>query len=48
MTDPITLPITHDPDDLPRVGDVYEGREVVDRAESNDGRSVTLWFAEET
>lgn len=48
MTDAITLPITHDPDDLPRVGDVYENREVVDRAESNDGRSVTLWFAEET
>lgn len=47
-TDSVTLAITHDPDDLPRVGDVYEGREVVDRAESNDGRSVTLWFAEET
>jgi len=46
--DSVTLPITHDVDDLPRVGDVYEGREVVDRADSNDGRSVTLWFAEAT
>ena len=48
MTDPITVPITHHPDDLPRLSDDYERREVVDRAESNDGRSVTLWFAEET
>lgn len=50
MTDPITLPITHDPDDLPRVGDVYvhEGREriIVDRADSDDGAAVTLWFKE--
>lgn len=44
--DSVTLPITHDADDLPRVGDVYEGREVVDRADSDDGRSVTLWLAE--
>ncbi len=46
MNDRVTLPITHDADDLPRVGDVYEGREVVDRADSDDGRSVTLWIAE--
>jgi len=46
--DRVALPITHDPEDAPRIGDVYECREVVDRAESNDGRSVTLWFAEET
>ena len=45
MNDRVTLPITHDADDLPRVGDVYEGREVVDRAFSDDGRSVTLWLA---
>jgi len=45
-TDTITLPITHDPDDAPRIGDVYEGREVVDRAFSDDGATVTLWFAE--
>jgi len=44
--DSVTLPITHDADALPRVGDVYEGREVVDRADSDDGRSVTLWFKE--
>ena len=48
MTDAITLAITHDADDLPRVGDVYEGREVVDRAFSDDGATVTLWFAEAT
>jgi len=44
--DSVTISITHDADDLPRVGDIYEGREVVDRADSDDGRSVTLWFAE--
>ena len=48
MTDAITLPITHDPDDAPRIGDAYvhEGREriIVDRAHSNDGATVTLWF----
>lgn len=42
----ITLTITHDPDDLQRVGDVYEGRVIVDRVEASDGRSVTLWLAE--
>jgi hypothetical protein len=51
-TDTITLPITHDPDDAPRIGDAYvhEGREriIVDRAFSDDGRSVTLWLAEAT
>lgn len=40
-----------DPDDAPRIGDVYvrEGREriIVDRAFSDDGSSVTLWFEEE-
>ena len=46
MTDPITLPITHDADDLPRVGDVYDGRTIVDRADSDDGATVTLWFEE--
>jgi hypothetical protein len=45
-TDSVTLAITHDADALPRVGDVYEGRAVVDRADSDDGRSVTLWFKE--
>jgi len=49
VTDAITLPITHDPDDAPRIGDVYvhDGRErtIVDRAFSDDGRSVTLWLA---
>lgn len=50
MTDATTLPITHDPDDAPRIGDTYahEGRErvIVDRAFSDDGSSVTLWFKE--
>ena len=50
MTDTTTLPITHDPDDAPRIGEsyVHEGRErtIVDRADSDDGRSVTLWFEE--
>ncbi len=45
MTDAITLPITHDPDDAPRIGESYEGRTIVDRAFSDDGRSVTLWLA---
>ena len=44
-TDTITLPITHDPDDAPRIGESYEGRTIVDRAFSDDGRSVTLWLA---
>lgn len=44
----ITLTITHDPDDLQRVGDVYEGRVIVDRVEASDGSAVTMWFAEET
>ena len=48
MTDTITLPITHDPDDAPRIGDVYEGRTIVDRAFSDDGATLTLWFEEST
>lgn len=43
-TDSVTLPITHDPDDAPRIGDVYDGRIIVDRAYSDDGATVTLWF----
>ncbi len=46
MTDHITLPITHDPDDAPRIGDVYEGCIIVDRAFSDDGATLTLWFEE--
>ena len=46
MTDHITLPITHDPDDAPRIGDAYEERTIVDRAFSDDGATLTLWFAE--
>jgi len=42
------LPITHDPDDAPRIGENYthEGREriIVDRAYSDDGATLTLWF----
>ena len=45
-TDTITLPITHDPDDAPRIGDVHGGRTIVDRAFSDDGATLTLWFAE--
>jgi len=48
--DSVTLPITHDPDDAPRIGDVYvhDGRErtIVDRAYSDDGATLTLWFEE--
>jgi len=47
-TDHITLPITHDPDDAPRIGENHEGRTIVDRAFSDDGATVTLWFAEAT
>ena len=46
MTDHITLPITHD--DAPRIGDVHDGRTIVDRAFSDDGATLTLWFEEET
>lgn len=45
-TDSVTLPITRDPDDAPRIGDVYEGRTIVDRAYSDDGATLTLWFEE--
>ena len=46
MTDTITLPMPRDPDDAPRIGDVYNGRTIVDRAFSDDGATLTLWFAE--
>ena len=46
MTDTITLPMPRDPDDAPRIGDVYEGRTIVDRAFSDDGATLTLWFEE--
>lgn len=50
MTDTTMLPITHDPDDAPRIGEsyVHEGRErtIVDRAFSDDGATLTLWFVE--
>ena len=45
-TDTITVLVTHDPDDAPRIGDVYEGRTIVDRADSDDGATLTLWFEE--
>jgi hypothetical protein len=45
-TDTITLPITHDPDDAPRIGESYEGRTIVDRAFSDDEATLTLWFEE--
>lgn len=52
VTNTTTLPITHDPDDAPRIGESYahEGRErvIVDRAFSDDGRTLTLWFEEAT
>ena len=46
MTATITLPMPRDPDDAPRIGDAYEGRTIVDRADSDDGATLTLWFAE--
>jgi hypothetical protein len=42
----VTLPITHDPEDAPRIGDDYEGRTIVDRAFSDDEATLTLWFEE--
>ena len=45
-TDTITLATPRDPDDAPRIGDVYNGRTIVDRAFSDDGATLTLWFAE--
>ena len=54
MVDHIVLHLstTHDPDDAPRIGDVYfhDGRErtIVDRAFSDDGATLTLWFVEAT
>ena len=46
VTDTITLPVTHDPDDAPRIGDVHDGRTIVDRAFSDDGATLTLWLEE--
>ena len=46
MTDTITLPMPRDPDDAPRIGDVHDGRTIVDRAFSGDGATLTLWFEE--
>ena len=46
MTDTITLPMPRDPDDAPRIGDAYDGRTIVDRADSGDGATLTLWFEE--
>lgn len=46
MTDHITLPMPRDPDDAPRIGDAYDRRTIVDRAFSDDGATLTLWFEE--
>ena len=45
-TDTITLATPRDPDDAPRIGDVHDGRTIVDRAFSDDGATLTLWFEE--